>query len=102
MTEVAILCVPNAGCVYPAEIARGMVVRKLKEVGMEAILEIRGWRKKAEVSYDAPMRGWVRIAIDPPLDILFRPDEKVMNGNITAVDLFYKGVIGQTPFFKAE
>jgi hypothetical protein len=69
---------------------------------MKAILDIHGWRKVDEVPDGADFRGWVRIAICPPLDILFRHDEKVTDRNITTVELFYEGIVTGLPFFRSS
>jgi len=69
---------------------------------MKALLDIQGWRKIDEIPDYSDFRGWVRIAISPPFDILFRPTDKAINTNITTVELYYEGMVNNMPFFKAR
>ena len=67
---------------------------------MRALLEIHGWRKIQEVPDRSCISGHVRIAVQPPISLLMRPEQLVTDRYATSVDLFMAGDVNKMPFFK--
>jgi len=57
---------------------------------VKAILDIRGWRKEANIESLACDKGYVDIGLSPPLSILIKPGDT--DGMAEKVRLVYWGL----------